>query len=131
MPKDNKIEIDISNSSNPVHKVKQVSQKGADTITKEAPKIAVAVAHKSKAAATKVAETTKKSAFIAKTKLQITKLKRQTDKNFRDLGRKVYVMSNANQTNVLEDEEVKQFIKKVVGLEKEATSLRKKLDNLD
>jgi len=127
MLKNDKVETEESKSSSYLDKVKQASQKGAEKISKEAPKIATTVARKSKEVAKVVAETTKTGAAIAKTKLQIVKLKRQTDKCFKDLGKKVYDLSNAKQTDVFDNEEVKQFISKIVDLEEQTKGLQKKL----
>ena len=127
MPTNKKAESEGLKSPNNLDKVKLASKKGVETISKEAPKIASTVAQKIKEVVTVVVEKTKKGAIITKTKLQIANLKRQTDKIVRDLGRKVYAMSKAKQTNILDNDEVKQFINKVEDLEAQIEGLQKRL----
>ena len=127
MQKNDKAETEELKSSSNLDKVKKASQKEAETIRKEAPKIAASWAQKSKEVVKVVVEKTKKSAAIVKTKLQIAKLSRQTNKCFKDLGRKVYDLSKAKQTNVFDNEEVKQFIGNIVDLEEQIKGLQKKL----
>jgi len=97
----------------------EVVKKGTEIIAEKAPEVAIAVAEK-----------TTEAISIGKYKLQIQTVSHKIDRNYSEIGEKVYALIKKKVTQIEADESVKKIVASVDKLKKEIKSVEKKIETM-